>query len=241
MRKIYIQTSTHWDREWYVPFERFRYDLVQVTDEIIEELELGENLNCFVFDGQSIVIEDYLEVMEQNKDKIITLIRDGKLKIGPLYVLPDELLVSGESLIQNFLKCKEICDKFNVTPYNFSYVNDQFGHISQFPQLLNKLGIKMAYLGRGLGSEKHNITHFIWKAPDGSECLAYKSKYSDLYVSYKYYIKNNDCDDIQKNTFIKEYIQKQFEYSGNDVILLNIAGDHAHIKGIMLDILERVK
>ena len=37
--KIYIMSGTHWDREWYRPFQGFRYKLVKIVDDIIEKLE----------------------------------------------------------------------------------------------------------------------------------------------------------------------------------------------------------
>ena len=32
LKAIYV-VSTHWDREWYEPFQHYRYHLVEVMDE----------------------------------------------------------------------------------------------------------------------------------------------------------------------------------------------------------------
>lgn len=119
MKKVYIQVSTHWDREWYNHFQAFRYDLIDTTEKIIDEVTSRETINNFVFDGQTIVLEDYLEIMPQNYAKLEEVIQSGALKIGPWYVMPDEWLVSGESLIRNFLQGKRICNHFGVEPFSY--------------------------------------------------------------------------------------------------------------------------
>ena len=59
--KVFYAVSTHWDREWYKQFQGFRYDLVKVIDNVIENLENG-NIDVFTLDGQTIVLEDYFEI-----------------------------------------------------------------------------------------------------------------------------------------------------------------------------------
>lgn len=177
--KIYYGISTHWDREWYKQFQGFRYNLVKMFDNLIEALE-NDNIEVFTFDGQTVVLDDYLQIKPYNKNRIIQLIKRGKLKVGPWYVMPDELLVSGESLIMNFLFGKRISEEFGTEPYKYGYMNDIFGHIGQMPQLLSDMNIKSAYLGRGAGKESQNYTNFLWEAPDGSQCFAYKDRYADF-------------------------------------------------------------
>lgn len=178
MKKILYQISTHWDREWYLPFQGFRYHLVEVTDHLIDVLENGE-IPEFVFDGQTIVLEDYLEIRPENRERLKKLIRAEKLIVGPWYVMPDELLVSGEGLIENLLVGQKLSREFGAEPWKFGYVCDIFGHIAQLPQILNGFGIKAAFIGRGLSSYP-NGTDFIWRSPDGSECVTRKDNYSEF-------------------------------------------------------------
>ncbi len=242
MKKVYIQVSTHWDREWYNHFQAFRYDLIKTTDKIISEVTSKEHIDNFVFDGQTIVLEDYLEIMSQNYDKLASVIQDGGLKIGPWYVMPDEWLVSGESLIRNFEQGKKICGEFGVEPFQYGYVNDIFGHIAQFPQILKKLGIRMAYLGRGLSPKQDgDFRHFIWEAPDGSECLTYKYNYSGAYRHYLRFLNQQERTEEEKDDYVKNYIMSELEKSKIGVVLLNITDDHAYLNDIMLDFIDRVK
>ena len=89
---------THWDREWYLPFEQFQLRLAAVVDEVIEVLEQDPSFASFTLDGQAIVLEDYLEARPEHEGRLRALIAAGRLEVGPSYVLPDELLVGGESL-----------------------------------------------------------------------------------------------------------------------------------------------
>ncbi|RLC79422.1 MAG: hypothetical protein DRI61_07965, partial [Chloroflexi bacterium] len=38
MAEIIVVPHTHWDREWYLPFERYRYRLVKLVDKLLEIL-----------------------------------------------------------------------------------------------------------------------------------------------------------------------------------------------------------
>jgi len=175
--KLFYQISTHWDREWWLPFQGFRFKLVKMTEDMLTALESGA-LDTFTFDGQTVVLEDYLEIRPGERERLRALIEAGKLRVGPWYVMPDELLVSGESLVRNFLMGHAVAKSFGGEAWKYGYVNDVFGHIAQFPQILAGFGIKSAYLGRGVGRRDQNYTNFRWEAPDGTAVFAYKQCYA---------------------------------------------------------------
>ena len=91
--------STHWDREWYRTFQGFRYRLAPLLDEVLDVLEKDSSFETFHLDGQTSPLYDYLEVAPENKERLTRLIREGRLAIGPWFTMPDEFLVSAESLI----------------------------------------------------------------------------------------------------------------------------------------------
>ena len=37
--KIFLFSSTHWDREWYQYFQGFRWRLVNTVDDLLDKLE----------------------------------------------------------------------------------------------------------------------------------------------------------------------------------------------------------
>src|ERR1700730_12184250 len=100
MDSLYSVVHTHWDREWYQPFQQMRARLVAMADRMIPLVERGA-IPFFHFDGQTIVLEDYLEVRPQAEGRLRALIRAGKIQIGPWYVLAGSFLGSGGALLRN--------------------------------------------------------------------------------------------------------------------------------------------
>ncbi|MGH7778365.1 MAG: glycoside hydrolase family 38 C-terminal domain-containing protein [Candidatus Binataceae bacterium] len=165
MDQLYFVVHTHWDREWYQPFQQMRARLVAMADRMIPLVESGE-IPFFHFDGQTIVIDDYLEVRPAMAPRLRALIRAGKIQVGPWYVLADSFLVSGESLIRNLEIGLETARRFG-RPLDVGYLPDQFGHIAQLPQILAGFGFRTAVLWRGVGADVA-ANRFTWEAPDGS-------------------------------------------------------------------------
>ena len=56
-----IVPHTHWDREWYSPFQTFRIRLVKLLDVLLPMLERDLSYTRFLLDGQTAVLDDYLE------------------------------------------------------------------------------------------------------------------------------------------------------------------------------------
>src|SRR6478672_11268479 len=104
-----VVPHTHWDREWYLPFEQFRLRLGAVVDGVLDTLEGDDSFTSFTLDGQAIVLEDYLEVRPENEGRLRALLDAGRLEVGPSYVLPDEILVGAEALVRNLLLGRRVC------------------------------------------------------------------------------------------------------------------------------------
>jgi len=168
MDQLYFVVHTHWDREWYQPFQQMRARLVAMADRMIPLVERG-TIPSFHFDGQTIVLDDYLEMRPRAEPRLRNLIRAGKIQVGPWYVLADSFLVSGESLIRNLEIGMAIARRFG-RPLDLGYLPDQFGHIAQMPQILAGFGFTTAVLWRGVGADV-NRNRFVWEALDGSSVL----------------------------------------------------------------------
>jgi mannosylglycerate hydrolase len=164
---IIIVPETHWDREWYLPFQEFRARLVIMMDKLLDILRNDPNYKNFTLDGQTIPIEDYLEVHPENEEDIKKFVKQGRLSIGPMYVLPDEFLISGESLIRNLLFGHQIARKLGKV-MKVAYIPDPFGHIAQLPQIVYGFDIPAIIFERGFGNEfeENNLNmEFIWESP----------------------------------------------------------------------------
>ncbi len=160
-------SHTHWDREWYLTCEQLRLRLVGLVDRLLDLLEARSDFRYFHLDGQTIVLEDYLELRPHNEARLRRLIAEGRILVGPWYDMPDEFLVSGEALIRNFARGHRIARRFG-TPMPVGYLPDLFGHVAQMPQILRRFGLDNAVLWRGFGGRR---AEYWWDAPDGSRVL----------------------------------------------------------------------
>ena len=171
-RPVHYTLSTHWDREWREPFQGIRYALVKLMDRTIAGLEDGRLKGPFLTDGQSILIDDYLEIRPDRRAQVEKLIHAGKLVIGPWYSMPDEFTVSGEALIRNLLVGRQSARAWGGVPSSAGYVPDMFGHTSQLPQIFAQSGVPVAYLWRGVNDTVHR--NFLWRGADGTEIPVHK-------------------------------------------------------------------
>jgi hypothetical protein len=160
-------SHTHWDREWYLPFQEFRLKLVRLIDGMLDLLARDRGFRHFMLDGQTIVLEDYLALRPDREREIAAHVRSERLLIGPWFVLPDEFLVSPEAILRNLLEGRRIAARFGRN-MPVGYIPDPFGHIAQMPQILRGFGIETACVQRGLDDQP---CEFWWQSPDGSQVL----------------------------------------------------------------------
>jgi alpha-mannosidase len=156
---------THWDREWYEPFQRFRLRLVDLLDDVIARAE-ADPAFAFTLDGQTAVVDDYLEVRPEAAARIAALVRSGQFAVGPWAILLDEFLCSGENIVRNLewglRRGRQLGAVMDV-----GYLPDMFGHCAQMPQILAGAGLRQACVWRGVPAAiEHHA--FVWTAPDGT-------------------------------------------------------------------------
>ena len=178
-REYCVISHTHWDREWYVPFEQFRTRLAAVLDIVLDLLD-REAEYVFHLDGQTVVIEDYLEIRPSVRKRVQSFVAEGRLIIGPWYVQNDFYLATGEATIRNLLIGMRIAGAFGRCMM-VGYAPDQFGLVSQLPQILSKMGINSCIFGRGRDRYEQDTegrpvrvfeaAEFRWLSEDGSQIL----------------------------------------------------------------------
>lgn len=164
---LHLVPHTRWGREWYEPYQVFRLRLVSLIDKLLDIMLHQANYAHFMLDGQTIVLDDYLEIRPEKRKILRRFVQEGRIAIGPWYILPDEFLVSPEALVRNLsfgaATAAEFGDRMDI-----GYLPDPFGHIGQMPQILRGFGIVWATLRRGLDEEPVELW---WEAPDGSSVL----------------------------------------------------------------------
>jgi alpha-mannosidase len=169
---FHLIPHTHWDREWYLPESVFLTRLVPTLDDLLARLQ-SEPDTAFLLDGQTVLVEDYLRVQPEREAQLGELVRAGRLQLGPWYVLADELIPSGESLIHNLLAGQSDADRLGGRT-DVLYSPDAFGHPSVWPTLAAEFGIRYGVIWRGLGGEpgqEHDL--YRWRGTDGREVLLY--------------------------------------------------------------------
>lgn len=166
--KIHLVTHTHWDREWYRTYQEFRIFLVRLLDEFLDYIKREPDYSSFMLDGQTVELEDYLEVRSERFEELKHAVKLGKLIIGPMYIQPDEFVPSGEALVRNFLIGKKVAERFGSS-MQVGYFPDSFGHCAQMPQILRGMGLDSVVLWRGLCDEDTQKTEFLWEGSDGSK------------------------------------------------------------------------
>lgn len=233
--------STHWDREWYESFQDYRFRLVNLIDEVLDLMKANPAFKYFQMDGQSIIIQDYLEIRPEREAEIRELAGSGRLKLGPWYVLPDEFLVSGESIIRNLQTGMRFSRQYGE-PSKAGFMCDMFGHTSQMPQIFLGFGIDNALLWRGVNEVTHGGM-FRWQAPDGSEVIVYRFSPRSGYCSYAFRVRRCHQPDVpfDLETALKdfrEYLDFETGRCPTDALLVFDGGDHMEIEPRTLELMS---
>lgn len=228
-RRLYYILSSHWDREWYQPFQDYRHKLVVMMDGILRDLGDGTLEGPFTCDGQVILLDDYLEIRPEKEDEVRECLRRGRLVAGPWYVLPDEFLVSGESLIRNLELGRQRAREFGAEPSDAGFVCDLFGHNSQMPQLLKGFGITGALVWRGVDFRQG--ARFLWRGADGTALPAYRFGKSG-YCDYTYKVRHSTDPSAgfevdRARADLTAFVEEELERVGGEAPgLIFDGGDH---------------
>jgi alpha-mannosidase len=242
--KAYYVASTHWDREWYEAFQSFRYHLVRLLDEVLDTMHADPRYAVFQTDGQSIIVEDYLEIRPEREALVREYAAAGRLRIGPWYTMPDENLVLGESMIRNLEEGLRVAAEYGHAS-RVGFVCDMFGHVSQMPQILQGFGIDNAFVFRGVNEDTHGGL-FRWRASDGSEVVAFRFGPHESYFDYAAHVRQAYDHAVPYNleeyvARLGPYIEMQRDRTGLDTVLLFDGGDHMPIEPRTPDVLAALR
>lgn len=169
---VHVVSHTHWDREWYHSFERFRQRLVPLIDELLDSPPEGGA--SFLLDGQAILFDDYASVRPERAAALAALLRERRLEAGPWYVLADELIPSGEALVRNLLTGRRTLARIGASPPPVLYCPDSFGHPAALPDLAVGFGLPVIILWRGYGGPRWPSGDTVrWSGIGGDSVVVY--------------------------------------------------------------------
>jgi alpha-mannosidase/mannosylglycerate hydrolase len=230
VKALHVLNHTHWDREWYETFEQYRFKLRNGLRYVGELLTQGK-LDVFFLDGQTIVLEDYKEIVSAREYEVLAdHIRSGKIEVGPWYLLADEFLVAGESMIKNLELGTEMA-RSHGSRHNIGYLPDTFGHISQLPQILKGFQIDTALIFRGAVSDTFENR---WEGADGTSVLTFVlplfEGYYQTFLKHKQYVQET-----------KRYLEGNAPYLTFGHALAMNGADHTFTSSDLSDRIEKLR
>ena len=205
----YVLSHTHWDREWFVTHDYTRRWLPKLFEELFSIIERHPDFE-YVLDGQTLIMEDLMEMDEGLAEKAAEYIRKGNLKIGPVYAQLDWRISIPQAIWKNFEMGRKDCSMYGGC-FKVGWFMDNFGQISQLPQIMRIFGIEKAVVWRGL---RETFPVFIWRSPDGSEV-----KTIGLIGGYRTLYNLMDTKGISKERF--EHEVEKLEKLGEPVVLMD--------------------
>jgi alpha-mannosidase len=244
--KAIIVPETHWDREWVMTQGQFQIRLVQLMDRLMEILDQNPQY-CFLFDGQAIVLEDYLEIKPEQRTRLASYLKSGQITAGPWYVLADQFLENGESTIRNLMMGSQLIRDSGGRPMSLGYVPDSFGSIASLPTILGGFNIKYATFGRGRPYWNRELPHyeFWWDGPDGSRVLTASHAYGGgMFLSYPdiwvdiFHLPPQDPEETLKN-FIREAERQQMQAAA-PVLYFPVGVDHMEPKASLPGLVDYI-
>ncbi|MEZ5166834.1 MAG: glycosyl hydrolase-related protein [Acidimicrobiales bacterium] len=211
---IQLVSHFHWDREWYRTMQGFRARLVDAVDQVLDLADADPDFR-FLLDGQTIVLDDYLEARPDERGRLTGHIRAGRLAIGPWYVQPDSLLPSGEAHVRNLLEGRRTAQRYGSCS-TVAYVPDSFGHPAQFPQLFGGFGLEPFVYWRGNTDESAALgARWTWRAPDGTAVAVH-------HLTEGYFGAGRAAHDVDEAVArLTAIVARQTEAGEHPVILMN--------------------
>jgi alpha-mannosidase len=165
--------TTHWDRAWYWPFERFRVKLIDLF-QVVKDLWERYPDYRFAIDGQCVPVEDYLDAVPEDRALLRRMGSAGRFTMGPLYVQPDLYCTGGESFIRNMLWGASVASEFNALQ-KVVYLPDTFGHTPEIPMLVSGFGYSTYVFMRGMPKGFPEQERFFrWRSADGSSVNVFR-------------------------------------------------------------------
>jgi alpha-mannosidase len=218
-----------------MPFEKHRLKLMQLIDDCMELFDKEEGFESFHLDGQTIILDDYLELKPENFELIKRKIIEERFYIGPWYILQDEFLTTGESSVRNLLVGIEEANKYGKLS-KIGYFPDAFGNAGQMPQLLKQAGMEAVIFGRGVkpvgfnnevletGEYESFYSEMNWNSPDGSGLLGI------LFANWYNNGAEIPVEEKEARVFWDKRLQDVLRYASTEHLLFMNGCDHQPVQ-----------
>jgi len=242
-KPVHVIAHTHWDRSWYWPIERFRVKLVECVKAVVRELRTHPDYR-FTFDGQALMLEDYLKVCPEDREFLVECARAGRIELGPMYCLADVYCVGGEALIRNIQIGQAWAENFGGEPGSVLHMPDTFGIIPEMPSLVEGFGFSAFTFMRGVRGQVPGLVtmeelkgiepqipekprFFQWMGQDGSRALTIRLRQGYASAAHSLFF-NPETGGYDYDKYVNRLKEAAAEWDNpkHDVVLLMAGVDH---------------
>jgi len=229
MTRLPVISQLGWSREGTLTYQQSRLRLVRILDSLIQDLGQSVQAPPVLIDGQTLPLEDYLEVRPLQQAAVSQLVQEGRLLLGPWYTIPEEFLVSPESMVRNLLIGRQMAEAYGRY-FPVSVNLRASGHIRQMPQILTGFGIKTATVE---SDAQDTPPESIWMSPDGSAVLLLNIGSHTESGAFSNVLLNPEIavDSLSANISVDEYLEELEQHRRGLPVIRNELREAEHRQG----------
>jgi alpha-mannosidase len=165
---IHIVGHAHMDMNWLWTYSE---TMKMCNDNLRQVVAFMDEFPDYTMLQSQASVYKFVEMVDPPLFKLVQkYVKEGRLELaGGMWTEGDANLSSGEALSRSFLLGQRYFKSRFDRMANIGWLPDNFGHISQLPQMLKLAGCKYFYFHR----TKPYIGSFWWTGPDSSTILCY--------------------------------------------------------------------
>ncbi len=168
MDSIHVIGHAHMDMNWLWTYAE---TMQMCNDNLRQVVAFMKEYPDYTMLQSQAAVYNFVEMVDPPlMEEVKQFIRRGRLELaGGMWTEGDMNLSSGEAITRSFLLGQSYFRSRFGKMANIGWLPDNFGHISQMPQLLKLAGCDYFYFHR----TKPYVGTFWWVAPDSSRVLCY--------------------------------------------------------------------
>lgn len=207
-RLIHFINHSHIDHTWWDAPEVCRERNEEIINRILETCKSDPDFR-FSYETTAALM-DYLEKNSDRISDIQSLLREGRLDIGGLFVSANSDACSEEAIVRNFYFGKGWLEKNLEYSPSIAKEYDTPGHTHQMPQLVKSAGMDILVISRGPQGG------FRWVGPDGSEIFTFCVPYN-----WSYWRRLGVSFEQTEERLPAELTRASGRYKGTELIILD--------------------